>query len=96
MKQLHLPIYPSLERSPELAPLAILDTALSASESALLVACSEPHYDAALRPPRRSIARRANTLILLARRLATAIAAYREALDRDSRRMEREFARRSF
>jgi len=96
VKQLPLPIYPSLVRSPELAPLAILDTALAASESALMLASSELHYDDALLPTRRSVARRATALILLARRLATSIAAYRDALDRDARRMEREFDRRSF
>ena len=39
--RLRLPIPPLLERSPELAALAILETALSASEASLLASYAE-------------------------------------------------------
>lgn len=95
MRQLLLPIPPALDRSPELAPLAILDAALATSESALLAACPELHM-----PPehahRGATTRRANTVILQARRLAAAIAAYRDAIERDARRAHREISRRTF
>jgi hypothetical protein len=96
MKQLRLPIPPTLERSPELATLAILDAALTASESALLSVCPELHCGTIHRPSRGSTVVRANAVILQARRLAAAIAAYRNAVDQDTRRADREIARRPF
>ena len=95
MKQLPLPIPipPTLDRWPELAPLAILDVALSASESSLLSACPEIHIEAFDRSPRGSSTRRAYAVILQARRLAAAIAAYRDAVDREARRAERDLRR---
>ena len=96
MKQLPLPIPPTLDRWPELAPLAILDVALSASESALLSACPEIHIEAFVHSPRGSTTRRAYAVIFQARRLAAAIAAYRQALDRDARSVERQLRRRVF
>lgn len=95
MKQLLLPLPPALERWPELAPLSILDAALSASESALLAVCPDIHC-AIGRAPRGSTVVRANAVILQARRLATALTAYRNAVDREARRADRELARRSF
>ena len=92
MKQLPLPFTPALERWPELAPLAILDAALSASESALLAACPDLHHGTSP-TSRGTTAQRAGALILQARRLATAIAAYRSAVDRSVRRYEREMRR---
>lgn len=97
MRQLLLPIHPALDRSPELAPLAILDDALTTSESALLAACPElqlpPEHLPRGHPP---TTRRANAIILQARRLAVAIAAYRDALQRDARRLDCELRRRTF
>ena len=88
MRQLHLrlPIPPFLERSPELAPLAILDAALSASEAALLAEHADLYNGATDDAPRGSSVLRANAIIVLARRLAAALVAYRDALDRDVRR----------
>lgn len=96
MRQLSLPLPPSLQRWPELASLAILDAALSASESALLAVCPEIHCGAIGRASRASTVVRANAVILQARRLAAALAAYRNAVDREARREDREIARRSF
>ena len=98
MRQLHLrlPIPPVLERSPELAPLAILDVALTACEAALLASYAEIHYGAIEDAPRGSSVLRANAIITLARRLAAAIAAYRDAVDRDALRADRERRREPF
>ncbi|MHB8876692.1 MAG: hypothetical protein ACYC8T_23600 [Myxococcaceae bacterium] len=98
MRQLHLrlPIPPVLERSPELAPLAILDVALTACEAALLVSYAEIHHGAIEDSPRGSSVLRANAIITLARRLAAAIAAYRDAVDRDALRADRERRREPF
>jgi hypothetical protein len=96
MKQLPLPLPPSLERWPELASLAILDAALSTSESALIAVCPELHCGAIGRASRGSTVARASAVILQARRLAAALVAYRNAVDRDARRADRELARRSF
>ena len=84
--RLRLPIPPHLERSPELAPLAILDVALSASEAALLAQHADLYNGATDDAPRGSSVLRANAIIVHAHRLATALAAYRDALDRDARR----------
>lgn len=89
--RLRLPIPPLLERAPELAALAILETALCASEAALLASYAEL-YNGALALDgiaRGASVLRANAVILHARRLAVAIAAYRDALDRDDRRAYR-------
>ena len=96
MRQLPPPLPPSLERWPELAPLAILEAALSVSESALLAACPELHCTTFERAPRGSTIPRASAVILQARRLAVALAAYRNAVGREARRIDRELARRSF
>ena len=93
--RLRLPIPPLLERSPELAALAILETALSASEASLLASYAEL-YNAFDGIPRGSSVLRANAVIIHARRLATVIAAYRDSLDRDARRQERHRHRTSF
>ena len=94
--RLRLPIAPLLERSPELAALAILDTALSASEAALLAAYAELYNGAIDGIPRGSSVLRANSVIIHARRLAAALASYRDALGRDARRAERDRHRTSF
>ena len=96
MRPCRLPIPPLLERSPELAALAILETALSATEAALLASYAEL-YNGALDGVRRgSSVLRANSVIIHARRLATVIATYRDSLDRDARRVERDRHRTSF
>lgn len=94
--RLRLPIPPLLERAPELAALVILETALSASEAALLASHAELYNGAFDGIPRGSSVLRANAVIVHARRLATVIAAYRDSLDRDARREERELHRASF
>ena len=95
--RLRLPIPPLLERAPELAPLAILETALTASEAAILASYAELYNNGALDGiPRGSSVLRANAVIIHARRLATAIAAYHDSLDRDARRVERDRHRTSF
>ena len=84
MSQLHLrlPIPPLLERAPELAALAILEAALLASYAEL--------YNGALDGiPRATNLLRANAIIIHARRLAAALAAYRDALEREALRDER-------
>jgi hypothetical protein len=96
MSQLLLPFPPALEHSPELAPLAILEVALQASEYALLAVCPEIVHGAAGGGRRGFTTVRANALILQARRLAAAISAYRDALERDARRADRECRRRPF
>lgn len=94
--RLRLPIPPLLERAPELAPLAILETALAASEAAILASHAELYNGAFDGIPRGSSVLRANAVIIHARRLATLIAAYRDSLDRDARREERDRHRTSF
>ena len=94
--RLRLPIPPLLERSPELAALVILETALTASEAALLASYADLYNGAIDGIPRSSSVVRANSIIIHARRLAAVIAAYRDALDRDERRADRERSRRPF
>jgi hypothetical protein len=98
LRQLHLrlPIPPVLERCPELAPLAILDAALTACEAALLASYAEIHHGAIEDAPRGSSVLRANAIITQGRRLAAAIAAYRDAVDRDALREHRERHRQPF
>lgn len=93
---LRLPIPPVLERSPELAPLAILDAALTACEAALLAAYAEVYNGAIDDAPRGSSALRANAIITQARRLAATLAAYRDSLDREARREKQERHRMPF
>lgn len=83
--RLRLPIPPLLERSPELAALAILDAALSASEAALLASYAELYNGALDGLPRGSAVLRANTVIIHARRLAAALASYRDSLEERAR-----------
>jgi hypothetical protein len=96
VKQMLMPFPPTLEHCPELAALAILDAALCASEYALLAVCPEILHGASDGAPRGSTVVRANALILQARRLAAAIAAYRNAVERDARRADRERHSSSF
>lgn len=96
MRQPRLPIPPLLERTPELAALTILEVALSASESALLASQPELYNGLIDGFPRGASARRANAIIVHARRLSAALDAYREALERESRREERARNRTSF
>jgi len=87
---LRAPIPPYLEHSPELASLAILDTALLACEHAVLASCPEIHHGALEDAARGSTTLRGQSLILQARRLAAAISAYRGERRRDARRADRE------
>lgn len=87
---LRAPIPPYLEHSPELASLAILDTALLACEYAVLASCPEIHHGNIEDAARGSTALQGQAFILQARRLAAAISAYRGAVDRDARRADRE------
>ena len=96
MNHLRLPNPRLLERSPELASLAILDAALSACEVALLASYPEVYNGANEDAPRGSSSLRANAIIIQARRLAAVLAAYRDALDREARREGRERNRRTF
>jgi len=91
MSAMHRP--PTLERfipAPELAPLEILDSAITISEAALYAAYLELAHGDVDRAKRGSCVMRANAVIVHARRLSAAIAAYRNALDRDSLRAARE------
>jgi len=96
--QLHLrlPTPPRLEASPELAPLAILEAALTACEASILASYAEIYNGADDDAPRGSSVVRANSIITHARRLAAVIAAYRDALDREDRRADRERRRLAF
>ncbi len=77
-------------RSPELASLQILDAALVACEAALLAAHPEVAHGALDVCPHGSSPMRAHSILVDSRRLATALAAYREALGRDERRTRRQ------
>ena len=86
MTQLSLP--PSIERlalSPQLTTLAILDAALSASESALLAAHPDIPLGTLCLCERGSAPMRAHSILIASRRLASALAAYRKALDKQQR-----------
>lgn len=87
--RLRLPIPPLLERSPELAALAILEAALSASEAALLASYAQLYNGELDGFPRGSSVLRANSVIINARRLSAALATYRDSLDRDALREHR-------
>lgn len=81
-----------LARSPQLAPLAILEAALGPCEAALLAAHDELARYTTGRA-RSSEAARATSLMHASRRLGIALAAYQEALDRAERRRLREVER---
>lgn len=87
MKQLsvRLPVE-RYARSPELAPLAILDAALGACEVALFAAHQELAHGALDICPRGSSAMRAHGILVASQRLNVALASYRQALDKDERR----------
>jgi hypothetical protein len=85
-----------LERSPELAALAILEAALTASEAALLAAYADLYNGVLDGTPRGASVLRANAVIIHARRLSAALATYRDSLDRDALREERTRHRISF
>ena len=72
-----------------MAALSILETALSASEAALIASYIELYNGALDDLPRGSSVRRANSVIIHARRLAAVLDSYRDALDRDARREQR-------
>jgi hypothetical protein len=82
---LHLPVE-RYSRSPELAPLAILEAALGACEVAIFAAHAELAHGALDVMPKGSSTMRAHGLLIAGHRLATALAAYREALGREERR----------
>lgn len=84
------------EDAPELACLAVLDTALLVSEGALLAAHPDLMHGQVDNTSRASPTMRANALIVQARRLAAALAAYREAVDLQARRAARQLAQRHF
>jgi hypothetical protein len=96
MKPWFLPFPPALEQCPELASLAILDVALSAVEYALNAVCPEITHGTLNGAPCSSTVVRAKAIISQARRLGACIAAYRDAVDRDARRTDRERHRRAF
>ena len=88
-----LALRPPIERfarSPELASLAILEATLSTCETALLAAHPEVAHGALDICERGSSAMRAHSILIASRRLATALAAYREALGREERRQVRD------
>jgi len=95
MDTLPLPI-DRYARSPELAPLAILETAIVACQVALLAAQPEVAYGAIEVCPKGSSAMRAHGVLVAAHRLATALAAYREALGKEERRTRRQQDRLPF
>jgi hypothetical protein len=94
--RIRLPRPPMLEHSPELAALPILEVALTASEAALLATYAELYNGALDGIPRGASVLRANAVIIHARRLAAAVASYRDSLDRDALREERARHRASF
>ena len=77
-------------RSPELAALSILDAALATSEAALMAAHPEVAHGAIDLCERGSSPMRAHAILVALHRLATTLAAYREALGREERRRVRE------
>jgi hypothetical protein len=91
-----LALRPPIERfarSPELASLAILDATLATCEIALLAAHPEVAHGALDVCERGSSAMRAHAILIACRRLATTLAAYREALGREERRQRRDLQR---
>jgi len=88
-----LSLRPPIERfarSPELASLTILESVLATCEAALFAAHPEVAHGALDVCERGSSAMRAHAILVASRRLATALAAYREALGREERRLVRE------
>jgi len=90
---LRMPMTVQPSRAPELATLALFEAAATASE-ALLCGIHDPlgHGTPALSSPRSSAAR-AWAIVYLCRRLSAALAAYREAVDREAARAQREWRR---
>jgi hypothetical protein len=81
---------PSIERvarSPELASISILEAVLTTCETALLAAHPEVAHGALDVCERGSSAMRAHAVLVAGHRLATSLAAYREALGREERRV---------
>ncbi len=81
---------PSIERvarSPELASISILEAVLATCETALLAAHPEVAHGALDVCERGSSAMRAHAVLVAGHRLATSLAAYREALGREERRL---------
>jgi predicted metallopeptidase len=88
-----LSLRPPIERfarSPELAPLTILESVLATCEAALFAAHPEVAHGALDICDRGSSAMRAHAILVATRRLATALAVYRETLGREERRHIRE------
>lgn len=85
---LHTPIE-RLTRSPELAVISILETALNSCKIALLAANPDLAYGDIADLTRGSSSLKANAVLIASRRLAEALAAYRDALDREERRRGR-------
>lgn len=84
-----LSLRPPIERfarSPELASLSILEAALATCEAALMAAHPEVAHGALDVRERGSSAMRAHAILVASRRIATTLAAYREALGREERR----------
>ncbi len=86
---LRMPMTMQPSSAPELATLAILEAAANASE-ALLCSRHDPFDDGPDPRYRRSPASRADAIVTLCRQLSAALAAYREAVDRETRRARRE------
>jgi len=73
-------------RSPELASISILEVALYSCEVALLAANLDLAHGDIEDLPHGSSALRASAVLRASRRLANALADYRDALDREERR----------
>jgi hypothetical protein len=85
---LRLPVE-TFARSPELAPLAILENVLLACEASLFAAHIELAHGALDHSSRASSPMRAHVILVAARRLGTAIASYREALAKENRQTKK-------
>ena len=88
LTSLHLPVE-RYTRSPELAPLAILEAALGACEIAIFAAHAELAHGALDVMPKGSSTMRAHGLLIAGHRLAVALAAYCEALSREERQQRK-------
>ena len=86
---LRMPMTMQPSSAPELATLAIFEAAATASE-ALLGSRHDPLGHGPDPRYRRSPAFRAYEITILCRQLSAALAAYREAVDRETRRAQRE------
>ncbi len=84
---------PSIDRvtrTPELASVSILEAVLATCETALLAAHPEVAHGALDVCERGSSAMRAHAILVTSHRLATCLAAYRQALGREERRLLRD------